>query len=164
MYTVNNCPHYGCGDCVYFKVDADRAESLCKRINHKKIKFAVPWFKSYDCGQSFHLPCNAFMPKYMERADAKDWTNFEDFWRAYVKAWLPYQNEDILVWFCINDDITVRYGVPLKSFLDGTMIKDNKLMAIKKQYFKRTNRNEIGYTIINEDIQSVELGDNNGQN
>ena len=131
MYTVDTCPHYGCKDCKFFRVDADRNESLCKRIDHKTIKFAVPWFKSYDCGQYFHLPCADFIPKHIEYADAKEWTNFEDFWDVYVKAWLPYQNEDILVWFCLNDDNSVRYGVPLDRFKDNTMIKDNILMAIK---------------------------------
>ena len=167
MYTVDNCPHFGCGDCVYFRVDADRVNAdqininqeniLCKRIDHKKVKFAISWFKSYDCGQSFHLPCADFIPKHLDYADAKEWSGFEDFWKVYVKAWLPYENEDILLWFCLNDDTQVRYGVPLKKFLDGTMIQDGILMAIKKQYYKRQHKNDIGYTIINEEINGVQI-------
>lgn len=152
MYTVDTCPHYGCGDCKYFRVDADRNESLCKRIDHKKVKFAIPWFKSYDCGQHFHLPCNDFEPKHMEYADAKEWSGFDNFWNAYKEAWLPYKNEHKLTWFCLNDNKNVRYGVPIKSFVEGTMIQNNKLMAVKKAYYKRV-KDFIGYELLYEDIK-----------
>lgn len=162
MYTVDNCPHYGCGNCKYFKVDADRSESLCKRLDHKSVKFAVPWFKSYDCGQSYHLPCDDFEPKHMDYVDAKEWTGFADFWQAYVQAWLPYQNEDILLWFTLHGDTMVEYGVPLKMFLDGSMIQGNTLMAKKKRYYKRTKEG-FGYKLIYEEIDGIEIikGDTN---
>ena len=43
----------GCGECKYFNVKASLpgVESTCKRLDHKMVKFAGPWFKSYDCGQ-----------------------------------------------------------------------------------------------------------------
>lgn len=156
MYTVDTCPHYGCGDCKYFRIDADRNESLCKRIDHKKVKFAIPWFKSYDCGQNFHIPCNDFEPKYMHYADAKSWDGFDNFWETYVKAWLPYQDENKLIWFCINNDTNIEYGLPMKVFIQGNMISDNTLLATKKRYYKRTKEG-FGYKLITEDINGVEI-------
>ena len=34
MYTIEDCPHFMCQDCKYFKINADKEESLCKRIGH----------------------------------------------------------------------------------------------------------------------------------
>lgn len=156
MYTVDTCPHYGCGDCKYFRVDANRNENLCKRIDHKKIKFAIPWFKSYDCGQNFHIPCNEFEPKYMQYADAKEWDGFDNFWEMYVKTWLPYQDENKLIWFCMNNNTNIEYGVPMKAFIEGHMMSDNVLLAIKRRYYKRT-KDSFGYKLITEDIDGVEI-------
>ena len=88
----------------------------------------------------------------MEYADAQDWSGFDDFWKVYIKAWLPYKNENKLIWFCLNDDKTIRYGVPIQSFVNNTMIQDGKLMAVKKAYYKRA-RNGIGYDLIYEDLK-----------
>ena len=162
MYTIDSCPHFGCGDCLYFKVNADmdNVESLCKRIDHKNIKFAVPFFKAYDCGQMYHIPCGDFIPKHLDYADAKEWTNFNDFWAVYVEAWLPYGNENITVPFTINGDTSVRYHVPLKKFIDGTMIIDDVLQAVEKEYVKRA-KIEYGiqlYEIVHEKISGVKIG------
>lgn len=150
MYTVDTCPHVGCKDCAYFKVNADLngIESICKRIDHKKVKFAIPRFKSYDCG-CFHIPCGDFIPKHPEHADFKDWTNFNDFWKVYVETWLPYGNENITVAFTINGDTSVRYHVPLSKFIDGTMIIDGVLQAIEKTYYAHH------YNIVHEKIDGV---------
>lgn len=162
MYTIDNCPHFGCGDCLYFDVNAERDNvvSICKRIDHKNVKFAEPYFKSYDCGQHYHIPCGDFIPKHLDYADAKEWTNFNDFWNAYVKAWLPYENENITIPFTINDNTDVRYHVPLKRFIDGTMIMDGFLQATEKTYMKRTVI-DLGvqlYTVVHEEINGVKIG------
>ena len=81
----------------------------------------------------------------------KKWTNFDDFWSAYKKAWLPYENENIEIPFVVNGEKSVRYYVPLKKFLDGTMTENGKLMAIKKKYYKQT-REGFGYKLITEEI------------
>lgn len=160
MYTVDTCPHVGCGDCAYFKVNADLdgVESTCKRIDHKKVKFAIPWFKCYDCGMnSLHIPCGDFIPAHPEYADFREWTNFSDFWKVYVETWLPYKNENITLPFTINGDTSVRYHVPLSKFIDGTMIVDGVLQAVEKTYCKR-DKVECGvqlYKIIHKKIDGV---------
>lgn len=161
MYTIDNCPHFGCKDCLYFKIDADleNVKSTCKRIDHKIIKFYTPWFKSYDCGQLFHIPCGDFIPKDLKRVDCINWTNFKDFWDVYVKSWLPYENENTLIPFVVNGHSDIVYHVPLKRFIDGTMIENGVLRAVEKTYYKRT-KNDFGvqlYTIVHEKINGVKL-------
>lgn len=159
MYTVDSCPHFMCWDCKFFRNDADRAESLCPRLNHKNLKWAKPWFKSYDCGEH-HIICNAFKPKHPEYADFKDWTNFDDYWAIYQKAWLPKALKYSTVSFILNDDFEVRYKVPLQLFIDGTHIIDGVLQATEKNYYKRCKKSDehpTGYVLVREKINGVML-------
>ena len=133
-------------------------KSICKRIDHKQVKFAKPCFQSYDCGY-FHIPCGDFIPKNPTYPDFKEWTNFSDFWKVYKEAWLPYANENITLPFIINGDTSVRYYVPLKNFIDGTMIVDGILQAIEKSYYKK-GKIEYGvqlYNLIHEKIDGVRI-------
>lgn len=158
MYTIDDCPHVGCRDCKYYKVNADlkSVESTCKRIDHKRIKFVDRPLCAYDCG-AFHTPCNDFIPANPEYADFKEWTNFEDFWPVYVKAWLPYEDVDTQVYFTLNGDDDIRYGVPLLSFVDNTMISDGVLHAIDKAYFRRgyADHGIHLYELVHEPINGV---------
>lgn len=147
MYTVDDCPHLGCKDCLY------NGEN-CKRIGGTNLEFVRPWFACQPSG--FHVPCNSFVPKHPEYTDMKEWTNFDDFWTVYKEAWLPYGNENVDCGFMFNDDRSVWYYVPLKKFIDGTMIQDGKLMATYKQYYKRTKEG-FGYKLVKEEINGVEL-------
>lgn len=146
MYNIYNCPHLGCGDCLYglLKWNKDGYESECKRIDHNTVQFAKPWFATYFSG--FHVPCSDFQPRNPDYADLREWTNFKDFWRAYVRVWLPYSNEDTTLGFVLNKNQEIRYQVPLKRFVYGTMIKGNILRAVEKMYYKR---NELVHEKIN---------------
>jgi len=144
MYTINNCPHLGCKDCLY------NGEN-CKRIGGTNIEFARPWFAC--CPSGFHVPCNSFIPKHPEYADLKEWKNFDDFFTVYMQTWWSGAKQ---CGFIINGDKSVRYYVPLERFINGTMIVDNKLMATQKMYYKRTNKG-FGYTLVTEEIDGIEL-------
>ena len=140
-YNVDDCPHFGCGDCRYFR--------NCKRADGVSLQFARPWFL---CETSWtHIPCKDFEHARPECADMKKWTNFDDFRSTYKEAWLPYGNENIEIPFVINDDKSVWHYVPLQKFLDGTMTENGKLMATKKKYYKQT-REDFGYKLITEEI------------
>ena len=140
-YNIDDCPHFGCGDCKYFR--------NCKRVEGNSLQFARPWFL---CETSWtHILGKDFEHVDPEYADMKKWTNFDDFWDAYKKAWLPYGNENIEIPFVVNGDKSVWYYVPLKQFLDGTMAKNGKLLATKKKYCKQT-REGFGYKLITEEI------------
>lgn len=157
-YTIDNCPHLGCQDCKYFRVNADREESICKRIDHKSIKFAKPWFKSYDCGAS-HIICRDFEPKHPEYTDFESWKGFDDYWKVFKEAWLPNSKAIIRtsVAFTLHDDTSIRYYVLLTDFINGTFIKDGKLLAFEKKYYKQSRKSPIGYELITEKIDGVEI-------
>lgn len=154
IYTIDDCPNLACKDCVWFKHDADRTTSICKQIDHKTVKFYKPCFSSLVCGDN-HMPCYFFEPKYTDYADIKGkWTNFEDYKKVYVDAWLPKPVEYSTVGFVLNDNYDIVYEVPLEVFWSGKVIKDGILQANKKISLKRT-REGFGYKLEREDIKGV---------
>lgn len=150
-----------CSECKFYRVDADRNESLCKRIDHKRVKFAVPWFKSYDCDHG--CICSDFEPVEYYPAMYKNWHDiggFINWWPLFVDQWLPYKNTEVLTYFTINDDTSIRYGVKLMDFVNGTMFKNGKLMAVEKMYVKhhkRSPKHPTGYEIVKEVIDGVDV-------
>ena len=157
--TINiEVPNLRCGDCEYFLVNADmdNVESKCKRIDHKKIQFAVPFFKSYDCNQFSGCICSDFKPNEHRKHTCENWTNFEDYWKLYVEQWLPYQNMNKNKGFVLNRNTEVRYYVPLLKFVYGDMFQGGKLMAVEKVYYKRCNTG-CGYKLVREKINGIEV-------
>lgn len=147
-----------CRHCKYWKADADRdgVESSCKRIDHKLVKCAKPWFKSYHCGEQ-HEICRDFDPdpKRSPRT-AELWPGFDRY--IDLKTDAGDMKEPLRpVWFCLNNDFGVRYGVDYWDFVDGTMIKDGCLMCKKKMYYKINRKNPIGYDLITEDTEPVRI-------
>lgn len=139
--------HYRCRDCRY-------RNEKCKRIDHKTIKFAKPWFKSYD-GDN-HIVCSDFKPAlYMKYAN-EHWTCFEEYWKGFVEQWLPYGDTSKNVYFTLHDDTSIRYGVPMMDFVNGTMIENGVLKAVEKMYYKRTKEG-FGYKLIREPISGVNI-------
>ena len=151
-------PHYSCGDCVYWKCEKGR-NLPCKRIDHDKIKFRKPFFKSYDGNQHGGIICSDFEPK---NKTWWCWRSFLDFWPLYVQEWIPYGKTDILYYFVLNGDESVEYGVPLMDFVNGTMIDGNTLKAVEKMYYIRIkDSNWFGYRLIHEPINGVSINGGN---
>lgn len=138
--------NYRCRDCRFHREN-------CKRIDHKTVKFAVPWFKSYDC--DFGTVCSDFLPKEYMKYACEHWTEFDEYWGVLVDQWLPYKNTNILVYFTLHDDTSIRYGVPLLDYVYGNMIEDGVLKAVEKMYYKQSRNSPIGYKLIREPIQGV---------
>ena len=139
----NNWPCLQCGQCKYFRVGADREASICKRIDHKHIKFATPWFKSYDCGQFAGNVCRDFEP-----SDTIPW--LKEHWRGWDDYW---DGESILgkVWLILDDDKSVRYAVLKTDFVNNTFLnEDGSLKWVEKEYYKRSRQTPIGYLLIHE--------------
>lgn len=135
---------YRCKNCKFFRKN-------CKRIDHETIKFAVPWFKSYDC--DFGTVCSDFLPAgYMKYAN-EIWTGFDDYWVGFVNQWLPYKNTNKLVYFTLHGDTSIRYGVSLLDYVYGNMIEEGILKAVEKEYYKRTRKSPTGYVLIHEPIE-----------
>ena len=146
--TFKDCnSHLGCGDCRFCdpKGDMDSIESPCKRIDHKHYQFAVPWFKSYDCGQLGHCICSDFEPKRSNLWLYRHWK--PEFIKEYDKS--PTSDETISL--CIDKDQSVRYHINFKDFFYNTFKnKDGSLKWIYKMYYKRSKESAIGYKLVKE--------------
>ena len=150
-----DCPNWGCKDCKHFKFA--HLGGCTKRVDHKKIEFAAPWFKSSK--EEFGTPCCEFEPSEIHIWDLKNyWTNWENWWNDYVDTWLNGHNPigSKLVYFTINGDTSVWYGVPIENYIYGNMYEGNKLKAVEKMYYKRV-KTGFGYKLIREKIKGVEL-------
>ena len=69
--------------------------------------------------------------------------------------WLPYGNTNTLIYFVLHGDASIRYGVPLMDFVNGTMIEGNRLKAVEKEYYRKSKKSPIGYELIHEPIDGV---------
>lgn len=151
--------HLRCRECLYHKCDADcdGVESVCKRIDHKAIRFYSPWFKSYDCG-TYHLICRDFEPHLFRWPLGREvWRGYDDY-RALMKeigeSWATGKMKAL--WFRLKDDKAV-YEVDTEDFINGTMIQDGYLMC-KRKIFCKPSKNEVtGYKWTYESIDCVKL-------
>ena len=114
-----------CGQCKHFKVDADRTVSTCKRIDHKHIKFAFPYFKSYDCGQFSPFVCKDFEPSDTCPWLKEHWKGWNDYWEG--------EEPSGTIGFILNDQGNLKW--------------------IEKEYYKQSRKSPIGYVLIHEKRQ-----------
>lgn len=138
--------NYHCRECKYYHND-------CKRIDNAKVKFWKPWHQSDDRQSARIVCCDFDLKDYMKYAK-QNWINFETYWKEYVENWLPYGNTERLVYFILNDDYSVRYGVKILDFIYGNMYSGDKLNAVEKMYYVQT-RKGFGYKLIREEIEGV---------
>lgn len=132
-----------CGQCRFFNVNADRQVSTCKRLDHKHIKFATPWFKSYDCGQFSGTVCKDFQP-----SDTVPW--LKDHWKGWDDYW-DGEKQKGMIPLIIDNDKSVRYLVSREDFVNGTFLNsDGSLKWIEKQYHKQSRKTPTGYILIHE--------------
>ena len=139
-----------CGECKHFQVDADRREdTTCKRIDHKKIQFARPYFKSYDCGQFHSNICSEFEPNSIAKWLKEHWTGIY----TWISAW---ENDNKRSFFdnnytvlTLNGDNSVRYYVKRADFFNGTFVNsDGSLKWVKKCYTKASRKSPTGYQVV----------------
>ena len=144
--------HLGCGDCKYHQCDAERREdTTCKRLDHKHIQFAVPWFKSYDCGQQSAITCADFEPRESRKWLYEHWVSMDDYISAYEEVEKRPYLADKTIGLCIDGDQSVRYYVRREDFHNNTFLNaDGSLKWVKKQYYKKSRKSPIGYELVTE--------------
>lgn len=142
------CCHLGCGDCKYCNpsADLDNVESRCKRLDHKHIQFAIPWFKSYDCGQLSGGICEDFEPNEWEF-----WL-FNHWKPEYKKSFCKGNNgTKKTVGLCLDKNQSVRYYVDYMDFFYNTFKNDDgSLKWIYKQYYKQCKKSPMKYILVTE--------------
>lgn len=139
--------HYHCSECKYYHKN-------CKRVDNKLVSFAKPWFKCIDGGST--VCCDFELKDYMVYAK-RNWIDFDTYFKEYVENWLPYKNTNTLIYFCLNGDTSIRYGVKLLDYVYGNMYSsDDMLNAVEKMYYKRV-KSGFGYKLMREPIKGVML-------
>lgn len=140
----DECCHVGCGSCAHFNFGSNPGvASTCKRLDHKMIQFAVPWFKSYDCGQFSAHMCSDFKPDSMSKWLAAHWPGTD----AYVGE-IP---ENKLMWLVFNGNKEVRWAVKTKEFYDGSFINaDGTVRCYGKQYYRKCKESPLGLKLVTE--------------
>lgn len=139
----DDVPNFRCKDCIH------ATHKDCPRIDFEKIQFAKPFFKCES--RSLGIPCSAFLPSEHHVVACSKWNGFWDWWGKYVDTWLPYKNTKRLVYFTLNKDNSVWYGVPLMDYLQG------KLCAVEKMYCKQSRKSPVGYVIVHEKLNGFDL-------
>ena len=135
--------HVGCGMCSHFSVMADQPghESTCKRIDHKRIQFYHPWFKSYDCGQFMGIMCKDFSPASTAPKLVEEWLGTDE----YVGD-IP---EDSMMSVFLNGNKKKAFFVKMKEFYEGTFItEDLKLRSYGEMYYKIKRSSPTGYELV----------------
>lgn len=139
-------PCLQCGHCKFFNVKADMldVQSTCKRLDHKHIKFAKPWFKAYDCGQFGGCICKDFEP-------SPTCVYLYVHWLSYLDYFKHDPDDSSLIALVLDNDFSVRYFVKKKDFVNNTFLNpDGTLKWVKKMYYKVSRKNSVGYQLVNE--------------
>lgn len=135
-------PRLECGNCKYFNVRAEMkdVDSTCKRLDHKAHKFAVPWFKSYDCGQFSTTVCKEFIPKSSCKWLYEHWTCVEDF------KPLEEVKDGATIGLVYGDDQSVRYYVDFWDWWNGTFLnEDGTYKWVYRMYYNRPSKKHPTY-------------------
>lgn len=147
------CPHLSCGQCKYFKVNAEfnDVQSTCKRLDHKHFQFAIPWFKSYDCGLFNSTICKDFSPSQAAKYLFEHWNSIDNYFgRDYEPSGL--------IGICIDSNQKVRYKVRYSDFWNNTFIdKHGELKWVQKTYYKVSRKNPIGYELVTENKNEEDI-------
>ena len=146
MFTTNeNWLRLECGQCKYFKVNADmeNVESTCKRLDHKHLRFAKKIFKSYDCGQWQTNTCADFEPNNGVLWLVKHWNE--------VKNQIIHYKDNDVIMLNIDGNADVRYAISAIEFYNNTFINaDGSLRWLYKYYYKQCRSSTTGYKLVIE--------------
>ena len=163
------CPHYKCMDCIHFK---HRHFGGCQhRFDNTKMQYAFLFNSSQE---EVGALCNDFEPNGIYKAAIPYWHGIKHY-----REWLHKQDvedlkecgwtEERINWkfecskqrdfviFELDQEPNVRYYVPGNLYRTGTMWDGNKLLAVKRGYYKRDSiKHGVRlYKWIKEDIDGV---------
>lgn len=140
---------YNCKSCKYF-------ENRCKRVDGKKINFAK---NPFSCQAYGLYVCCDFELRDNRVYSKRNWIDFETYFKEFLEVWFPRRNpETTKVYFVLDGNEEIRYGVLLKDFIYNNMYTDGKLNAVEKMYYKKVKcGNAMRDTIIHEEINGVAI-------
>lgn len=146
MYPDGEVDHLFCGSCKHFGHNSPGHTPCRKRIDHETVKFAVPWFKSYDCNQHSGVICSEFEPSSLCRFLAQTWRGFDYYWPRFVEQW----GAPRYIAFTLSGNTKVRYHVRTEDFVFGNLFVDGRLKAYERVFYVQDRKSPIGYRLVTE--------------
>lgn len=118
----------------------DGFESRCKRLDHKVLRFSIPFFKSYDCDGAI---CRDFRP-------SPSYKYFHDLWHDwYIKFYVPKEGKTLPL--TIKGEGEVSFHVSYLDFFNNTFRnEDGSLKWLYREYYIQTKFSPFGYLLIKE--------------
>lgn len=139
-----------CGECV-FSSDSKSINGMCKR-QRGEWEFSKSPFSSDQFAN--HMICSDFEPRaYLKSFIENEWTCFEEWFPKWIEEWLPYKRTDIMIYFNLRNEPSIRYGVKFEDFVYNTHFDGENLKYVEKMYLKHT-KNEFGYKLIREKMNN----------
>lgn len=157
MYPDGEVDNLHCGSCRHFSYT-----SPCqKRIDHKTVKFAVPWFKTYDCNQFSGVVCSDFEPSRSFVFLDKTWRGFDYYWPRFVEQW----GAPKYIPFVLDGNTKIRYHVKTEHFVFGDKLFVNgKLNAYERQFYVPSRKSMIGYRLVTQPWDPLDQPQTEGEN
>ena len=147
-------PNYKCKDCAYLKRQGTNISCPC--FDHNKIEHAAPWFVSSPEENGF--PCNKFEPSSIHVYDLKNyWVNYNTWLSDWIQEWNNSKEFNDCKWFTIGKDRSIRYGMSMLEYINGNIIINGKLNCFQKMYYRRSQSSPIGYELIIERCEPVNI-------
>lgn len=137
---------YNCRSCKYF-------ENGCKRVDGKKVNFAK---NPFSCQAYGLYVCCDFELKDNRVYSKRNWIDFETYFKEFLEVWFHRNPATTKVYFVLNGNEEIRYGVLLKDYIYNNMYVGNKLKVVEKMYYKKTHTG-FGYKLIREKINGVTI-------
>lgn len=146
MYPDGDVDRLYCGDCKHFGHTGPGHTPCQKRIDHTAVRFAIPWFKCYDCNQHCGVVCSEFEPSGLYKFLAQTWRGFDYYWPRFVEQWgVPRYMA-----FTLDGNTKVRYHVRTEDFVFDDLFVDGKLKAYERIFYVRDSRSPYGYRLVTE--------------
>lgn len=119
-----------CGQCAWYRASADREEvpSLCKRLDHKRIRFRRKVFLAYDCGFLSPHICREFKPGPSCPWLSSVWSGYDDYAPYISRGEVALEDSGFP---------GITFFVPQSDFADGKHLNpDGTIAWTRKQYYK----------------------------
>lgn len=144
-----DCLH--CGSCKFFGHVGPGHTPCQKRIDHVTVRFAHPWFKTYDRNQFTGVICSDFEPAERCVYLARTWRGFDYYWPRFLDQWGSGQGKTGSVAFTLDGNTKVRYHVKTEYFVFGDkLFVDGKLNAHERMFYVVDRRSPIGYRLVRQ--------------
>lgn len=138
-------PNLRCRDCIFCETE------LCRRVNYRSLDFYHRAFASATSSREWQYVCRDFqMAPYMVR-ERDEWPGFDSWQAIWVRQWLDGHLPK-LMWFHVNGNSNVDYGVPYDTYVEGHHIQGNLLMATVRRFTFPLRRSSRGYRLFYEEL------------